>query len=170
MTLSTSVPPTRRDDVVDDYHGLPVPDPYRWLEAGDDPEVAEWVDAQNALTRATLDVPARGQRWHERLVALMELPVVQGASLHGDRVFCYERLAGAEQFALTRRSAADPDAEPVVLLDPATASADAATAIDWFYPSGDGALVAIGAERGRDRALAAAPRVRRRRLAGRRRG
>ena len=55
---------------------------------------------------------------------------------------------GAEQFALTRRSAADPAAEPVVLLDPATSSADAATAIDWFYPSGDGALVAVGLSEG----------------------
>ena len=84
MTLSTSVPPTRREDVVDTYHGTPVADPYRWLEDGDDAEVVAWVAAQNELTRSMLDVPARAD-WHRRLVELMELPVLQHAVLRGDQ-------------------------------------------------------------------------------------
>src|SRR5262245_56953062 len=118
MTLSTSVPPTRREDVVDHHHGIAVPDPYRWLEDGDDPEVAAWVAAQNELTRATVDVPERDV-WHRRLVDLMELPVIASAQLRGDFLLCHERLAGAEQFVLTRRSASDPDVAPLTLLDPA---------------------------------------------------
>src|SRR5215831_20007091 len=45
-------PPTRRGDVVDDYHGTKVPDPYRWLEEDvrKSKEVAEWVAAQNRVT------------------------------------------------------------------------------------------------------------------------
>ncbi len=147
MTLSTSVPPTRREDVVDTHHGTPVPDPYRWLEDGDDVEVVAWVAAQNELTSSLLDVPARAD-WHRRLVEVMELPVLLHAVLRGDRLFCYERPAGAEQFVLTRRSALDPQAEPVVLLDPARFSDDAATAIDWYYPSRDGSLVAVGISEG----------------------
>jgi prolyl oligopeptidase len=147
MTLSTAVPPTRREDIVDTYHGTAVPDPYRWLEDGDDPEVAAWVAAQNELTRSMLDVPARAD-WHRRLVALMELPVLQHAVLRGESVFTYERPVGAEQFVLSRRSAHDAAQDPVVLLDPATFSDDAATAIDWYYPSGDGTLVAVGISEG----------------------
>ncbi len=107
MTSSPTVPPTRREDVVDDYHGTPVPDPYRWLESGDSPEVVEWVETQNALTAAHLDRPERA-RWHERLVALMQLPLVQGAQRRGDDLFSYERPSGKRAVrahpALGRRS------------------------------------------------------------------
>jgi prolyl oligopeptidase len=147
VTVSTSVPPTRREDVVDIHHGSPVADPFRWLEDGDDAEVAAWVAAQSERTRSVLDVPARAD-WHGRLVSLMELPLLQHASLHGEHLLCYERPAGAEQLVLVRRSAADPVTGAVVLLDPAAGSADATTAIDWYYPSKDGSLLAVGISEG----------------------
>ena len=141
MTLP---PPARREDVVDEIHGVAVSDPYRWLEDGDAADVRQWVAAQNEHTRQALDArPDRGM-WHERLVALMQLPVVAAAQVRGPHLFCLERPAGAEQFVLTRRSATDPAAPPVVLLDPAVGTADAAHAVDWFHASPDGALVAVG--------------------------
>jgi prolyl oligopeptidase len=144
----TVPPPSRREDVVDVLHGVAVPDPYRWLEGGDAPEVRRWVEAQNEHTRQALDArPERGW-WHERLLALLQLPVVMSAQVRGDHLFCLERPAGAEQFVLTRRSAIDRATLPVVLLDPALGAADAANAIDWFHASDDGALVAVGTSEG----------------------
>jgi prolyl oligopeptidase len=152
VTGSTNVPPSRREDVVDDYHGTPVADPYRWLEAGDAAEVTDWVARQNALTRGVLDDPAGlgADRavWHGRLVDLMQLPVVMGAVRRDDTLFTWERPSGSEQFVLARRSAVDATLAPVTLVDPASRSADAATAIDWFEPSDDGGLVAIGTSEG----------------------
>jgi prolyl oligopeptidase len=143
------IPPrTRRDAVVDTLHGVDVPDPYRWLEHGDDPEVQQWVAEQNSLARSALDaIPARGT-WHERLVALMGLPLVQGVAIRGDRLFLLERDAGAQQARLVVRSLADPSAGAVVLADPAAATDDAASAVDWFQPSHDGSLVAFGVSEG----------------------
>jgi prolyl oligopeptidase len=40
-------PITRRELVVDNYHGTPVADPYRWLEDDTAPEVGAWIDEQN---------------------------------------------------------------------------------------------------------------------------
>ena len=45
-------PETRPVDQTDEYFGVKVPDPYRWLEADihESPEVAEWVAAENKVT------------------------------------------------------------------------------------------------------------------------
>ena len=50
----TSYPPTRADAVVDTIHGVPVRDPYRWLEDEQSAEVQTWMRAQDELTRAEL--------------------------------------------------------------------------------------------------------------------
>ncbi|MET0144674.1 MAG: prolyl oligopeptidase family serine peptidase [Ilumatobacteraceae bacterium] len=143
-----TVPPTRRDGVVDTLHGVDVPDPYRWLEDGDDPEVRQWVADQNAHTRQALDARPDREWWHERLVALMQLPVVVAVQVRGDHLFCLERPSGAQQFVLTRRSAVDAAAAPVVLVDPVVGTTDATTAIDWYDASEDGSLVAVGTSEG----------------------
>src|SRR5215207_411531 len=101
-------PPTRRDAVVETLHGVDVADPYRWLERGDDPEVRQWVAEQNRHTRTALDAIPERERWHERLVALMGLPVVQAVEVRGDRLICLERESGAQQSRLVTRSLGDP--------------------------------------------------------------
>ena len=154
-------PPTRREVVADTLHGVTVADPYRWLEDGDDPEVQQWVADQNRYTRQALDARPDRDAWHERLVALMGLPVVMSAVVRGERVFTSERLAGADQYVLALRSldaiessdaspveSSPPESQPIVLFDPALGAADAAVAIDWFEPSPDGTMVALGVSEG----------------------
>src|SRR5436190_10407903 len=48
-------PPADKKPVEDRYWGVPVSEDYRWLETWNDRAVREWVDAQNAYTRGTLD-------------------------------------------------------------------------------------------------------------------
>ena len=63
-------PPAKKTDVIDDYHGTKIADPYRWLEDADSAETAAWVDAENRVTQAYLaGLPSRA-RYKERLTAL----------------------------------------------------------------------------------------------------
>ena len=153
MTGALPVPPlpaTRRDDLVEVVHGVAVPDPYRWLEADDDPAVAAWSSAQDLRTRQALGALASRPAWHERLVALLAEPVSAGAVWRGPWLFTLERGGGREQFVLVVRPVDDLDAPPRVLVDPAGLAGDAAVALDWFYPSVDGSRVAYGLSEGGD--------------------
>ena len=60
MTKVNEYPPARKSDQVDDYHGVKVADPYRWLEDLDSEETRQWVEAENKLTFAYLNsIPQR---------------------------------------------------------------------------------------------------------------
>ena len=55
-----SYPAATRDHVVTDYHGVKVPDPYRWMEDIDSPATRAWVEAEGQLSHDYLDaIPGR---------------------------------------------------------------------------------------------------------------
>ncbi|HEY1871583.1 MAG TPA: prolyl oligopeptidase family serine peptidase, partial [Chitinophagaceae bacterium] len=43
-------PAARKEDVVDDYNGTKVPDPYRWLEDDNSDQTKAWVQQENKVT------------------------------------------------------------------------------------------------------------------------
>ena len=143
-------PPTRADDVVEVLHGIEVADPYRWLEDGDDPEVRAWTAAQNARTREVLDAVDERRTLHRRLTELLDARVVLGGRVAGERLFTVERGGGLDQSALFVRSALDPTTEPRLLVQPQRLEGDDTAALDWYHPSPDGRLVALGLSTGGD--------------------
>ncbi|HVH47504.1 MAG TPA: prolyl oligopeptidase family serine peptidase [Labilithrix sp.] len=137
---------TRKSDVVDTLHGVKVPDPYRWLEDGDSAEVRSWTETQNAHTRKLLEaIPGRDVLKAEVTellqVGYVSAPAVR-ASTSGVRYFHVKREGAQNQPTLyVRDGHAGKDK---VLIDVAALSDDGTTALDWWYPSWDGSLVAWG--------------------------
>ncbi len=133
-------PAVRSEQVVDDYHGEPIPDPYRWLEDQDGDEVAEFVAAQNAATRAVLDaIPQRGPI-EERLRELWNYARREPPVRRGGRWFWRQNDGLQNQDVLCCGD--DPRGEGEVLLDPNAMSQDGTLAVSALSISHDGARIA----------------------------
>jgi len=137
---------TRTVDTVDDFHGTPVADPYRWLEDASDPEVLAWTEAQNRRTRDFLDaIPAR-ERIQKRLTELWDYPRSGIPQKHGGRYF-FQRNSGLQnQPVLYTQSTLD--AEPELLLNPNTLSDDGTVALTSQSYSHDGRYLAYATSGG----------------------
>src|SRR5213595_2058713 len=135
-------PPAPKSDVVDDYHGTKVSDPYRGLEDPDAPATRAWIEAENRLTEAYLaGIPAR-ERIRERLRRLWDYPKY-GAPFHKAGRYFYFKNDGLQNQSVLYTQAALTGA-PAVLLDPNLLSADGTVALSTLAASEDGRLVAYG--------------------------
>src|SRR5262245_55237188 len=63
-------PIAKKSDVVDDYHGVKVPDPYRWLENPDSAETRAWIEAEDKLTFSYLQQIPEREKIKDRLTVL----------------------------------------------------------------------------------------------------
>jgi prolyl oligopeptidase len=141
-----SPPLTREDDVVEELHGVAVADPYRWLEDGESEETRTWVDQQNMRTRQLLDSLSNAAAIRARLDELFTTGAVGTPVLRGDRYFYSRRDGLRDQPVLVVRDGVD-GAEKTIL-DPNALSASGIVALDWWYPSNDGRLLAYGVSEG----------------------
>lgn len=150
MTVSVPPPPAARaDDLIEDLHGIPVADPYRWLEDGTTPEARAWVAAQNERTEQVLDSLARRDALRSQLSRLLRAGSSVTCSVAGERVFSIERWGHHDQANLVVRPAVAPGVART-LVDPHLGTGDPTAAIDWFHPSEDGRYVAYGMSTGGD--------------------
>lgn len=137
-----NIPPARRDETQDNYHGTIVVDPYRWLEDAASAETQAWSEAQNALARAYLDVlPARG-RIQARYTELMNYPKYGVPRKKGERYYFSKNSGLQNQAVLYMQQPLG--AESKLVLDPNTLSSDGTVALTNQAFSQDGRLLAYG--------------------------
>jgi len=135
-------PPARKGDVVDDYHGTRVADPYRWLEDPDSPESRGWIDAENRLTEGYLSQIPERAALRKRLTALWNYPKY-GAPFHkAGRYFFFKNDGLQNQSVLYKQ--ASLTAGPETLLDPNLLSEDGTVAVSTLAVSEDGRRLAYG--------------------------
>ena len=150
--MATDRTGTQVSDVVEVLHGEAIPDPYRWLEDGDDPAVAEWTRRQNERTEAYLAAIPERPLIRRRLEQLLAIGVV-GVPTPARGRYVYLRRDGSQNQPVlyVRDGIGGPDR---VALDPNALNAEGTTALDWYYPSEDGRLLAYGlSEDGSERSV-----------------
>ncbi len=134
-------PSSRKSTVADTYHGVRVPDPYRWLEDPDSAETIAWVEAQNALTRSVVDGPRR-DALVRRLTTLYNYPRTGVPVRRGGRYFFSHNTGLQDQPVLYVQDG--PDATRRVLVDPNAIEGDAPTALTAVALNDAGTLLAYG--------------------------
>jgi prolyl oligopeptidase len=144
-------PETRTMDHVDRYHGVEVPDPYRWLEADvrESEEVRTWVEAQNAVTFRFLESIPERAAIGKRLTGLLDYERYSAPFKEGGSYFFLKNDGLQDQSVLyTQRTLLE---EPRVLLDPNQWSEDGTVALGGLSVSPDGRHAAFArAEAGSD--------------------
>ncbi|CAD5317337.1 unnamed protein product [Arabidopsis thaliana] len=136
-------PATRRDDsVVDDYHGVKIGDPYRWLEDPDAEEVKEFVQSQVKLTDSVLEKCETKEKLRQNITKLIDHPRYDSPFRQGDKYFYFHNTGLQAQSVLYMQD--NLDAEPEVLLDPNTLSDDGTVALNTFSVSEDAKYLAYG--------------------------
>ncbi|MDQ6886854.1 MAG: prolyl oligopeptidase family serine peptidase [Gemmatimonadota bacterium] len=139
-------PISKKGEVVDDLFGAKVPDPYRWMEELNSPEVAEWVRAQNTLTEAALAKLPQRDYFRQRITALWNYPKVSLPYREAGRLFFTKNSGLQRQSALYSRKGLD-GADHLVI-DPNELSPDGSVAISGFTPSPDGRYLLFGMAQG----------------------
>jgi prolyl oligopeptidase len=140
--IKLQYPASRKGDVVDDYHGTKVPDPYRWLEESDTDETKAWIIEQNRLTSSYLESIDKRESVRQRLTELWSYERFSSPVTEGGRYF-YTYNSG-EQDHDQLMIAEKLDGEPRLLLDPDTFSEDGTVGLAGWKVSPDGRLLAYG--------------------------
>jgi prolyl oligopeptidase len=137
-------PETRREVVVDTFHGVEVSDPYRWLEddVRKNKEVAAWVEAENIVTREYLDsiqvlpeiTTALTNAWNYSK---------QGSPFHRGKRWFQSRNIGLQNHSVIY-TGDSPTNINTVLLDPNSFSEDGTRSLSMYSPSPKGTYVTWG--------------------------
>jgi prolyl oligopeptidase len=149
--FAQDVPTAVKLPVTDEYHGVKVVDDYRWLEDGKSAETEKWLAAENAYS---LHYFEHAPAWNLLLHDIKNPKEKQGAAEHnldfrGGRFFYMQldRTVQQQPVLMTSTTLGTSSSAPAnarVLLDPAVLDPTGHTSIDWYMPSLDGSLVAVG--------------------------
>ena len=135
-------PRAKKTDIVDDYFGTKVADPYRWLEDAESEETKAWVDAENRITFSYIHSSPAYTKIKRRLTELWNYPKYSAPVKKGGWYF-FRKNDGLQNQAVVYKQKS-LEAAPQVLLDPNILSADGTVAVSNLSFSHDGKYLAYG--------------------------
>ncbi|GGQ32897.1 prolyl oligopeptidase family serine peptidase [Streptosporangium pseudovulgare] len=140
-------PPASRDDIVENLHGTPVSDPYRWLEDPDDPATQGWLAAQEKLFAAEMSALPGREAFRSRIAELLRSGSVGAPVWRGTRAFFTRRTPDQEHAVLYT---VDPGGAERALFDPMAIDPTGLTTLDAWQPDKEGRLLAYQVSVGGD--------------------
>uniref|UniRef100_F1KVU7 Prolyl endopeptidase n=1 Tax=Ascaris suum TaxID=6253 RepID=F1KVU7_ASCSU len=146
----STYPLARKDEsIVEDFHGIKVPDPYRWLEDPDSPETKAYVEKLNAISTPFIAASPVREKIREKLTKLWDYEKYGCTSKRGKYYFYYYNTGLQNQSVLYKQK--DLNEKGEVFLDPNKLSDDGTTSIRTQCFTRDGTIMAYGlSEKGSD--------------------
>ena len=138
-------PHAQKDGTVDEYFGVKVSDPYRWLENDTSKQTAAWVEAENKVTNSYLQkIPFRGKLL-KRLTELANYEKITAPRKRHGKWYFYRNNGLQNQYVMYVMD--ELGGEPRVFLDPNTLSTDGTVALKGVYFSHNGKWAAYSISR-----------------------
>jgi prolyl oligopeptidase len=129
-------------DQVDDYSGVKVRDPYRWMEDTKSPETQAWIEQENKLTNSYLATIPQREKIKQRLTELWNYERYSSPSKVGN-YYIYSKNDGLQnQSVLYKTNNLNDPGE--IFFDPNKLSADGTAALNGSRFTDDGKLWAYG--------------------------
>ena len=145
--IPVTYPATRQDSsAADTYFGARISDPYRWLEDDQSPETKDWVKQQNGATFGFLEqIPFR-EKIKNRLEQIWNFEKFSPPFKKAGVYYYFKNDGLQNQSVLYAQD--DLTAQPRVVLDPNTFSADGTTSLQEYAFSKDGRYLAYAISKG----------------------
>lgn len=141
-------PVTKQVAVTDNYFGIKITDPYRWMEDMNHAETQQWFKEQGSLTHLWLDSIAGRETLRKEILQLYNLsrPGKLGSSAEiyerNNRFFYRKEKAGMAVSMIYYRDGRNGMEK--LLIDPTTFSMGKSIEATFFLPSNDGKKLAFG--------------------------
>ena len=129
-TKNFNYPYAKTVNVIDNYHGTNVTDPYRWLEEQNSEETQKWVSEENELTSSFIDEVRTNKKIKDRISKLWNYPKLSLPNKAGNRYFFMKNNGLQNQPVLNMRETLE--GEDKLILDPNVFSEDGTIAISSF--------------------------------------
>ncbi len=149
QTTKLQYPQTKKGNVVDDYFGTKVADPYRWLEDDNAADTKDWVQQENKVTFGYLSqIPYRDQI-KKRITDLYNYPR-SSAPYRAGQYYFFTKNNGLQPQSVTYYQQG-LTGTPQVFMDPNSLNAAGTTSVNFIGFSNDRKYVAYTlAESGSD--------------------
>jgi prolyl oligopeptidase len=145
MKKKIEYPATKNGDVIDNYFGTEVPDPYRWLEDDMSEETAAWVHDQNKVTFAYLNTIPFREEIKKRLEKMWNYEKYTAPFNEGEYTYFTRNDGLQNQYVIYRQK---DNQEPEIFLDPNKFSKEGTSSLGEIEFSDDGSKVAYSVSEG----------------------
>jgi len=139
-------PPTPVEPQREVLHGVPITDPYRWLEDQNSPRTRKWLEQQTAYARAYLDAVPGRERIRKRVEELLAVETLSEPWKVGSRYFYLKRTANQQQPVIMMREW--KNGKEIALIDPTDRDPTGTTAVGILDISRDATLLAYSVRKG----------------------